>query len=127
MCKTWPEMDTLIPLGGNLISPDQEVLLRKRYDEHAMEYATEEHDLESGLPINGCMSTDTVNDIEEEIVDAVFNCLILLFKIQHTHVAVVKTVGQEFEQPDEIKIKKRHAERLLNFTLLVWDKLETVR
>lgn len=126
MCKTWPEMDTLIPLGGNLITPAQEALLRQRYDEHAVEYTLPDQFVD-GLPTNACMIANTVNNIEEEIVDAVFNCLVLLFKIQNTHDIVVKTVGQEFEQPDETKMQKRHAEHLLDFILLAWERLEPVR
>ncbi len=52
--------------------------LRKRYDEHAMEYATEK--LHENVPINACMDKDTIKDIEEELVDACFNALILIHK-----------------------------------------------
>ncbi len=114
MCTTFPRMDSLIPLGGGLISEAQEALLRKRYDEHAGEYVLEDVPHKDGLPVNACMNADTVNDIEEEIVDAVFNCLILL----------LKTEG--FESPTE-KIYRRKAERLLDFMLLTWDRVEEVR
>jgi hypothetical protein len=48
-----------------------------------MEYATEEMHLESGVetPINGCVQANTLQDIEEELVDAAFNVLVLRWKV----------------------------------------------
>lgn len=79
MCQTWPTIDEMlktIPLAG--IEPDLEKIIRQRYDEHGMEYATDEN--RDGLPINGCINKNTLQDIEEELVDTCFNALVLCFK-----------------------------------------------
>ena len=80
MCKTWPFMDDL--LKGIRMPDTLAARLRQRYDEHAMEYATDEvvkvgDDL---IPRNACLNKNTLQDIEEEVVDALFNVLVLIFK-----------------------------------------------
>lgn len=60
----------------------QEVVekLSRRYLEHASEYVSKEiHD--SGMPINLAMYKDNLTDIEEELVDAIFNALV--FKMRN--------------------------------------------
>ena len=55
--------------------------LAQRYAEHSGEYKTDEYaDSDSKLPVNACMMKDNLLDIEEELVDAIFNALVLNFR-----------------------------------------------
>jgi len=45
---------------------------------HSAKYASNEYDIETNKPVNTCMSKDNLRDVEEEIVDAVFNMLVYL-------------------------------------------------
>ena len=81
MCKTWPFMDDLLKHAE--MPHDLADVLRQRYDEHAEEYATDATmRMRDGVdvPINACMTNDTRQDIEDEVVDAIFNALVLLHK-----------------------------------------------
>ena len=87
MCKTWPFMDDLIgaAYSESALPESLQQKLRERYNAHGGEYVTEELRFPEGkdgpaVPINACMKADTVKDIEEELVDAIFNCLVLSFK-----------------------------------------------
>ncbi len=53
--------------------------IRERYAKHGGEYVTEELHLD-GRRINACMERDSYQDMLEEVVDAVFNVLVILFK-----------------------------------------------
>lgn len=73
----WPTPDTLRIWAAEKHLPDTLVeRVLKRYREHAEEYATKQIDPDTGFPVNACMLKDNLPDIEEELVDAVFNALI---------------------------------------------------
>src|SRR3990167_2964753 len=75
---TWPPIELLL---AEWRLP-QEVVekLSQRYLEHAGEYVSKEvHD--NGMPINLAMYKDNLTDIEEELVDAIFNALV--FKMRN--------------------------------------------
>lgn len=109
MCKTWPFIDDLlknISLGG--LPTDLKDQIRQRYDEHALEYALERQ--RENVPVNACIEKDTIKDIEEELVDACFNTLIMIFK------------------HDQSKLLYPHNSYMLWSSLMdTWDKLELVR
>lgn len=64
-----------VPIPQKLIGE-----LFERYNEHGMEYATEQrHD---GRIVNACMNRDSVQDAREELVDACFNLLIAIRKVR---------------------------------------------
>lgn len=81
MCKTWPFLDDLLlateehPLPPALVEQ-----LRRRYDEHGGEYATPNIHEPTGAPINACMTLNTLDELEEELVDSIFNALVLVFR-----------------------------------------------
>ena len=112
MCKTWPFMDNLLgPYYG--VPEALQQVLRQRYDEHAEEYATDEM-IQIGtdlpyVPVNACFQKDTFQDIGEELVDTVFNTLVLCWKLRQNLMA----------QP--------LAEKFLMDLLEVWDKFHILR
>ena len=109
MCKTWPFMDSLLgPYYG--VPEALQQVLRQRYDEHAEEYATDEFvKTDAGdFPINACMQKDTFQDIEEELVDTIFNTLVLCWRLRQNPMA----------QP--------LAETFLMEVLETWDRLQTL-
>lgn len=79
--------ELLQPFYG--IPPDLKSLLYQRHRDHEHEYASDEVH-ESGLPVNRCWHKDTVQDIEEELTDAIFNALVLTKKL---HDPTVRTRG----------------------------------
>lgn len=79
MCKTWPLLDNLLDIEETLPLP-LVALLSKRYAAHGAEYASDEIHEESGLPVNTCMNLDTLAELEEELVDAIFNSLVAIFR-----------------------------------------------
>ena len=93
MCKTWPFMDELLEKIGYEFGTGNPIVseLRHRYDEHGMEYATE---LTHGdIPINACMNADTLKDIQEELIDAIFNMLVLNVKYPTGNVKIRSAIG----------------------------------
>ncbi len=75
---TWPRIEDLIE-GSTIEIPEAlQKDLSQRYAERGGKYATEEIDEESGLHINSCMQRDNIQEMYEEIVDAVFNVLVYL-------------------------------------------------
>lgn len=115
MCKTWPYMDHLLEEKDSN-DPHLEALLRSRYDSHAGEYITGESVIIDGepVPLNACMQKDTFQDIEEELVDAIFNGLVLLDKvIDHT---------RQESLPGPVA-----ARAFLAHLVSVWDHLENLR
>lgn len=54
--------------------------LLDRYSAHGLEYATAELHPETGQPINLAMSKDNLQDVEEELIDALFNALVYNFR-----------------------------------------------
>ncbi len=54
--------------------------LQERYEKLGGKYASEEIHEESGLRINSCMDRDNMQECYEELVDAVFNCLVYIFR-----------------------------------------------
>ena len=54
--------------------------LTDRYRELGGKYATDEYDRETDLPINSCMNRDNLQECYEEMVDAVFNCLVYIYR-----------------------------------------------
>lgn len=78
-------MDVLLARFGAALPSALEEQLHSRYDAHGMEYATEEFHIDENderVPINACMTADTYRDIDEELVDAVFNCLVMSHKLE---------------------------------------------
>lgn len=55
-------------------------LLNNRYQQHSLEYATAHIDKASGLPINACMFKDNLQDVEEELTDAIFNACVFIYR-----------------------------------------------
>lgn len=104
---TWPPIEMLteqiVILPTNLST-----LLKERYLEHGVEYATSEIDKESGLPINACMHLDNLKECEEEVVDAIFNALVFLLKA-------------------DVDGMRDDGGRLLNGLLEVWEGLQRMR
>lgn len=74
-------MDTLLDtvLDCHDIPHDLEALLRERHQAHEGEYKT--NVTTAGIPINACMGANSIQDIREELVDAVFNSLVAVFKV----------------------------------------------
>lgn len=78
----YPSISELVPdiirahLSDLLVSR-----VKERYEQLGDKYMLPfpEHQFEY-RPVNGCMIRDTRQDIEEEVVDAVFNCLVMLLK-----------------------------------------------
>ena len=54
--------------------------LKERYRTLGEKYATDEIHEESGLRINSCMQRDNLQECYEEIVDAVFNVLVFIYR-----------------------------------------------
>ena len=79
---TWPSITELKGSPGNTKIPDSLMaLIQKRYEEHAPEYISDEMHF-SGKPYNKCMFGDSLQDCEEEIVDAVFNAMVYNMRAQ---------------------------------------------
>lgn len=53
--------------------------LRRRYDLHGWEYDSGKKHTDS-RPRNACLDNDSIADAREELVDAVFNLVVQLFK-----------------------------------------------
>lgn len=77
---TWPLIEDLIDVSPYGISTDLVKSLTERCEKLGEKYATEEIHEESGLKINSCMNRDTLQELYEELVDAVFNCLVYMFR-----------------------------------------------
>lgn len=76
----YPSADELLHACRDILFPESLVIeVRKRYDEHGMEYATELRHTD-GRIVNGCMEIDSYESAREEIVDAFFNLLVANFK-----------------------------------------------
>ena len=55
--------------------------IKQRYEELGGKYLTDDEYFD-GRRINSCMYNNSINDAVEEIVDAVFNVLVWIFKYQ---------------------------------------------
>ena len=80
----YPSLDELIAsLGeatGIVALPESLIaLLRYRYNEHGMEYATSQRHPD-GRITNKCMYNDSIQDAQEELNDAIFNLLVAILK-----------------------------------------------
>ena len=84
--------------------------LTDRYRELGGKYATDEYDQETGLPINSCMQRDNLQECYEELVDAVFNILVYIYRnprlkgghtILSTLMAVLSSLDHEDRYPGE--------------------------
>lgn len=79
MCETFPPLDDVFAKNAGIPLPEHlEELLRERYREHGPDYATAT--LRDGVPENACMQKNNLVDVEEELVDAVFNALIYNYR-----------------------------------------------
>ena len=75
---TWPSLDEIFAGQEDRLRLELQQLIAQRYLEHAPEYASAE--FKDGIPINLCWYKDSLQDVEEELVDAVFNALIYAMK-----------------------------------------------
>lgn len=82
MCQTYPTLDMLTVTSTVRYPEELRAILKARYDEHGAEYATEEIDEPTGLPVNRCMVTSSWVEAEEELVDAIFNLSVALFRLR---------------------------------------------
>ena len=85
MCDTWPPIDDVLRAGKRLepIPIELDRRIAERYREHGREYTGADiMEIAEGRlqSVNLCMSKDNLADVEEEIVDAIFNTLILCYR-----------------------------------------------
>ena len=78
MCETDPSMDALVEKELYRLTDDIVSELRSRYARHGMEYATEK--MHGDTPVNACMTLDNLKECREELIDAIFNLLVYLFR-----------------------------------------------
>ena len=78
--ETWPSIELLFDDVNIRLPSELMERLAQRYAEHSGEYKTNEYDYDSDLPVNACMMKDNLKDIEEELVDAIFNALVFNFR-----------------------------------------------
>ena len=79
---TWPSITEMEASPGNTKIPASLMtLISKRYEEHAPEYISDDMHF-SGKPYNKCMFSDSLQECEEEIVDAVFNAMVYNMRAQ---------------------------------------------
>lgn len=115
--EMYPSLDELIAsLGeatGIIALPEPLVaLLRYRYNEHGMEYASEfKHD--DGRIINRCMQKDSILDAQEELNDAIFNLLVAILKQE-----------KGYQQKGIYPWAPRQA---LNFAIQAWASLSPLK
>ncbi len=73
---TWPSIAEMAGSPGNREIPEDLLkIVRERYVAHSPEYVSDEIH-HNGKPYNKCMFSDSLQECEEEIVDAVFNAMI---------------------------------------------------
>ena len=72
---TWPPIEEIF--GQHELPEKLAELLAERYAEHSSEYASDIEQFD-GKFINTCMFKDNLQDVEEELVDAIFNTLVYL-------------------------------------------------
>lgn len=77
---TWPLITDLIAAAPQELPIDLMKSLTQRYEQLGEKYATDEIHEKTGLKINSCMHRDTLQELYEELVDAMFNCLVYLFR-----------------------------------------------
>ena len=76
--EVYPSIDELFN-GANWLSKGLRDEIATRYRELGPKYLTEE-EYTDGRKINGCMNKNSAQDALEEVVDAIFNLLVLRFK-----------------------------------------------
>lgn len=79
MCKTWPSADELF--AGVALPAELAASLKDRYQRFGGEYASDQIEPSSGLPINQCWFKDNLVDVEEELIDATFNAIVHLARV----------------------------------------------
>lgn len=104
MGATWPPIELI--LRQSQLPESLSQLLTIRYNEHSAEYATTVIDERSELPMNACMFKDNLQDVEEELVDAIFNALVYAYRFPGYG---------------------KHAQYLLSSLLIVWSTLSWIR
>lgn len=80
MFEVYPSIDDLMPhvmLG--LIPGALAQEIKERYENLGLKYLTNKR-TEDGRWINACMDKSSVQDAREEVIDAVFNTLVWIFK-----------------------------------------------
>ena len=84
-------------------------LLNNRYQQHSLEYATAHIDKASGLPINACMFKDNLQDVEEELADAIFNTLVFMYRYEVDDALISSLLGAWETLGTEKKLRKEGA------------------
>lgn len=75
----YPSLQNLLDSYTNVpVPPGLVAMLYERYNKHGMEYASDLR--RNGRIVNRCMARDSAEDAREELVDAVFNLLVVTFK-----------------------------------------------
>ena len=78
---TWPLIEDLIAKAPDNWLPDYlQTDLSRRYEQLGAKYASDEIHGGTGLKINSCMTRDNMLELYEELVDAIFNCLVFMFR-----------------------------------------------
>ncbi len=76
--EVYPSIEELF-MGAQWLSAPLRKEIATRYEELGPKYLTDELHTD-GRKINGCMQKNSAQDALEEVVDAVFNMLVLRFK-----------------------------------------------
>lgn len=83
MNNVYPSVQEILPsVMMSIIPASLAQEIDKRYTELGPKYVTDTvHD--DGRKVNGCMFKSSVQDALEEVVDAVFNVLVWMFKLEN--------------------------------------------
>jgi hypothetical protein len=95
MDNAYPNTDELLPNMLLAKVPASLVLdITRRYKEYGPKYMTDGFHID-GRQINACMQRNSIQDAIEEVVDAVFNVLVWIFKLSKDNSAYGQHAGQQ--------------------------------
>lgn len=96
--KVYPGIDEIIP-GSILVKMPYTLVeeIKERYSGLGTKYLTNDQ-MPDGRFINACMNKSSIQDALEEVIDAVFNILVAIFKISNDNSEEGFTAGMEMTE-----------------------------
>lgn len=103
MGSMYPDIDDLVAISDYYSQLPAALIesLKQRYAKGSAGYTSNRVHYD-GRMINACMTKDSVQDATEEIVDAIFNLLVIVFKASHAGTMLPGHIQTAFDKLIEV-------------------------